>query len=87
MKLNGPNENTLKIYPNPVIVAESYLTIEYGGTKANAKLTDLMGREVSQFEIINGINQIKLLIEIKGLYILKIIDINEKQFTHKIIAN
>jgi hypothetical protein len=50
-------------------------------------LTDLMGREVSQFIIINGINQIKLPIEIKGLYILKITDINEKQFTHKIIAN
>ena len=81
------NEIIIKIYPNPLIVTESNLQIEFSGNKAYARLTDLMGRVVSQFYIINGVNQIKLPIEVKGLYILKIIDNNEKQFTHKIIAN
>jgi hypothetical protein len=80
LKPNGSNEITIKIYPNPLKVTESNLLIEFSGNKADAMLTDLMGREVCQFFIINGINQIKLPIELKGLYILKIIDNNEKKF-------
>ncbi len=76
-------DKQLLVYPNPFNDAISF---NYEGSDVNAKLFiyDLMGREVMQHSISNGLNTLELNELVNTTYILKLVE-KEGIYTQKII--
>ncbi len=78
--VNDINSNEFKMYPNPV---NDILIIENSAEIEKIDIYDLQGRKVVGFNDIS--NQLDLSVLKRGLYLLKIQNINNENFTYKII--
>ncbi len=74
----------LVVFPNP---GKGLFTVSSASKIKQVKLFDICGKEAEVFSEKRNDNNLSLLIEMKGVYLLQVTDINNNIQSHKVIVN